>query len=269
MIFDLPWKSFRSPSVVTPMEDLLGDATGSRMPEIVPEELTVARAVAAVSVCPTGALELRETPTDHLLELDYGRCVGCGWCRQAAPEAITEARRIFHCGAPKRQLKLAWSLTRKEEVRPDAPHPESTRVVEEAARNIFKWMGRALNIRALDSGSCNGCEAELTALTSPWYDLERFGIHFVASPRHADLLLVTGPVARNLHEAVLQTWQAMPEPKRVLAVGACACSGGVFAASPAIAGPLDQVIPVDGYVAGCPPTPAMVLTGILRVIQKR
>lgn len=237
------------------------------MPEVVPEKLTRARAEAAVAVCPTRALLLDGVTSDSHLELDYGRCIGCGACRAAAPEAFRDARLLMHCGAPRQHLKIRWSVERQEEVQREI----SSRPMEDANRvagAIYRWMARALNVRALDSGSCNGCEAELTALGSPRYDLERFGIHFVASPRHADLLLITGPVTRNLREAVLQTWRAMPDPKRVLAVGACACSGGIFAASPAVAGPPDQVIPVDGYVAGCPPTPAMILTGILRLIRE-
>lgn len=266
MIFEQAWKNLRAPRAVIPVEDLLGNATGSRMPEVVAEELTRVRADAAVAACPTRALLLDETPDGSFLELDYGRCIGCGACGAAAPEMIRAARIVSHCGAPRQHLKIVWSLAQRQEVRRECASPLRDEAGE-AARAIYRWMGRALNVRALDSGSCNGCEAELAALSSPVYDLERFGIQFVASPRHADLLLLTGPVTRNLHEAVLQTWQAMPDPKRVLAVGACACSGGLFAASPAVAGPPDQVIPVDGFVAGCPPTPAMILTGILRVIR--
>ena len=138
-----------------------------------------------------------------------------------------------------------------------------------AQQEIFRLLGRALNIRQLDPGSCNGCEAEITALTNPYYDLERFGIHFVASPKHADMLLVTGPVTRNMETAVKKTYEAVPAPKLVVAVGACGCSGGIFASSDAVVGPVDRVIPVDGYIPGCPPTPAMILTGILEVLRRR
>jgi Ni,Fe-hydrogenase III small subunit len=129
-------------------------------------------------------------------------------------------------------------------------------------------VGRALNIRQLDAGSCNGCEAEIAALTNPYYDLERFGIHFVASPKHADMLLVTGPVTRNMAIAVKKTYEATPAPKLVVAVGACGCSGGIFASSYAVAGPLEKLVPVDAYIPGCPPTPAMLLTGILEVLRR-
>jgi Ni,Fe-hydrogenase III small subunit len=133
-------------------------------------------------------------------------------------------------------------------------------------RSLF---GKALNIRQLDAGSCSGCEAEISALTNPYYDLERFGIHFVASPKHADMLLVTGPVTRNMAEAVKTTYEAVPSPKLVVAVGACGCSGGIFAGSHAVVGGVDAVIPVDGYIPGCPPTPAMLMTGILEVLRRR
>ena len=114
----------------------------------------------------------------------------------------------------------------------------------------------------------HGCEAEISALTNPYYDLERFGIHFVASPKHADMLLVTGPVTRNMAEAVRQTYAATPSPKLVVAVGACGASGGHLRGSHAVVGGVDSVIPVDGYIPGCPPTPAMLLTGILRVLHQ-
>jgi Ni,Fe-hydrogenase III small subunit len=142
-------------------------------------------------------------------------------------------------------------------------------VLTVAAREIRAIVGGALNIRQVDGGSCNGCEAEIGALTNPYYDLERFGIHFVASPKHADMLLVTGPVTRNMAEAVKRTYAATPAPKLVVAVGACGCSGGIFAESSEVAGGVNSVIPVDGYIPGCPPTPAMLLTGILRVLGRR
>jgi len=141
--------------------------------------------------------------------------------------------------------------------------------VSAAAAEIRSLVGRALNIRQLDAGSCNGCEAEITALTNPYYDFERFGIHFVASPKHADMLLVTGPVTCNMAEAVKHTYEATPSPRLVVAVGACGCSGGIFSGSPAVAGAVDNIIPVDGYIPGCPPTPAMLLTGILNLLQRR
>ncbi len=140
------------------------------------------------------------------------------------------------------------------------------REVDARARRLF---GRALAIREVDAGSCNGCEIEITGLTSPVYDSERFGIHFVASPRHADLLLVTGPVTRNMAVPLQKTYEATPAPKLVVAVGDCARTCGVFKGSYAVAGSVDQIIPVDVFVDGCPPDPAAILRGILAAIGRR
>jgi len=137
------------------------------------------------------------------------------------------------------------------------------RDIEVRTRALF---GRALAIRAVDAGSCNGCEIEISGLPGPTYDMERFGLHFVASPRHADLLLVTGPVTRNMAVPLRKAYEAMADPKLVLAVGDCAHSCGVFAGSYAVAGPVASIIPVDVYVKGCPPEPVQILSGILAAI---
>lgn len=139
------------------------------------------------------------------------------------------------------------------------------REVDARSRALF---GRALAVREVDAGSCNGCEIEITGLTSPVYDSERFGIHFVASPRHADLLLVTGPVTRNMEVPLKKTYDATPAPKLVVAVGDCARTCGVFKGSYAVAGSVDQVIPVNVFVDGCPPEPADILRGILTALQR-
>jgi Ni,Fe-hydrogenase III small subunit len=139
------------------------------------------------------------------------------------------------------------------------------REVDARSRRLF---GRALAIREVDAGSCNGCEIEITGLMSPVYDSERFGIHFVASPRHADLLLVTGPVTRNMEVPLRKTYEATPAPKLVVAVGDCARDCGVFKGSYAVAGSVDQIIPVDVFVDGCPPEPADILRGILTALGR-
>jgi Ni,Fe-hydrogenase III small subunit len=138
--------------------------------------------------------------------------------------------------------------------------------VDARARRLF---GRALAIREVDAGSCNGCEIEITGLMSPVYDSERFGVHFVASPRHADMLLVTGPVTRNMAVPLVKTYEATPDPKLVVAVGDCARTCGVFKGSYAVAGSVDQIIPVDVFVDGCPPDPVAILRGILSAIGRR
>ncbi|MBI3709961.1 MAG: NADH-quinone oxidoreductase subunit NuoB [Proteobacteria bacterium] len=136
--------------------------------------------------------------------------------------------------------------------------------VDAAARGR---LGRSLSIRQVDAGSCNGCELEIHALNNPYYDLERFGLRFVASPRHADVLLVTGPVTHNMAEALKRAWAATPEPKWVVAAGDCACTGGVFAGSYACVGPVAAAIAVDLHIKGCPPTPTQLLQGLLALLE--
>src|SRR3989449_5048967 len=132
---------------------------------------------------------------------------------------------------------------------------EIVQLVKEIDAKTKKLLGRSLAIREVDAGSCNGCEIEITGLTSPVYDMERFGMHFVASPRHADMLLVTGPVTRNMEIPLRKTYEATPDPKLVVAVGDCARTCGVFAGSYAVVGPVSSVIPVDVHIPGCPPEP--------------
>ena|SRR5947209_2987784 len=145
---------------------------------------------------------------------------------------------------------------------------EIVQLVKEIDAKTKKLLGRSLAIREVDAGSCNGCEIEITGLTSPVYDCERFGIHFVASPRHADMLLVTGPVTRNMEVPLRKTYEATPDPKLVVAVGDCAQTCGVFKGSYAIAGSVDKVVPVDVFVPGCPPEPADMLRGILAALDR-
>ncbi|MBM3487816.1 MAG: NADH-quinone oxidoreductase subunit NuoB [Alphaproteobacteria bacterium] len=134
-------------------------------------------------------------------------------------------------------------------------------------RSAQRRLGRSLSIREVDAGSCNGCELEIHALNNVFYDLERFGIRFVASPRHADVLMVTGPVTHNMREALERTWRATPDPKWVVAVGDCAVDGGVFGASYACVGPVAAVVPVDLHIPGCPPTPQAMLEGLLALLE--
>ena len=142
-------------------------------------------------------------------------------------------------------------------------------VARELSARARRLLGRAVAIREVDAGSCNGCELEISGLTGPVYDSERFGIHFVASPRHADLLLVTGPVTRNMEVPLRKTWEATPEPKLVVAVGDCARTCGVFRGGYGVVGSVDRVVPVDVFVDGCPPEPADILRGILTAVERR
>jgi Ni,Fe-hydrogenase III small subunit len=233
------------------------------MPDVTAARLTPAIAQGLVEVCPTKAFSLGELRDRSCLKLSYAECTGCGRCEERGEGAVVAARRFTWCGFPKDNLVRLWDLESRTEITPERANPEIVR------GQIQSLLGKALNIRQLDAGSCNGCEAEISALTNPYYDLERFGIHFVASPKPADMLLVTGPVTRNMAEAVKTTYEAVPPPKLVVAVGACGCSGGIFAGSHAVVGGVDSVIPVDGYIPGCPPTPAMLMTGILEVLRRR
>jgi Ni,Fe-hydrogenase III small subunit len=153
-----------------------------------------------------------------------------------------------------------------------APSPDDAAMAELAGKldaAARRRLGRSLSIREVDAGSCNGCELEIHALNNAFYDLERFGLRFVASPRHADVLMVTGPVTRNMREALQRTYNATPDPKWVVAVGDCAADGGVFAGSYAVAGGVKDVIPVDLHIRGCPPRPVQLLQGLLALLERQ
>lgn len=234
----------------------------------------------AAAICPTGAIAYQDANGQRVAQFDLAQCVFCGLCADVDP-AIRMTNQC-ECAA-RRRAELQASATYR--LKPDGTHerlaspptvwpsrggeaspapPRSGealgRQIKQRADQIF---GRSLHIRQVDAGSCNGCEIEIAGLNSPVYDVERFGIHFVASPRHADLLLVTGPVTRNMELALKKTYDATPDPRLVVAVGACGCSGGIFGVNYATRGAVDAVIPVDVYIPGCPPNPYALLHGIL------
>ena len=151
---------------------------------------------------------------------------------------------------------------------PPPSSDESLRVVDALQSRILDVLGRALCIRAVDAGSCNGCELEIQALNNPLYNIEGLGIRFVASPRHADLLMVTGPVSKNMEVALRRTYDATPDPKLVVAIGDCGCTGGIFGETYATCGRVSTVIPVDAVVPGYPPSPRQILSGILTAITR-
>jgi Ni,Fe-hydrogenase III small subunit len=166
--------------------------------------------------------------------------------------------------------KLLFKNLLRGPVTEAAPLPEEATLAELAKkldRAAQKKLGRSLAIREVDAGSCNACELEIHALNNAFYDLERFGLRFVASPRHADVLLVTGPVTKNMRMALERTYNATPGPKWVVAVGNCAVDGGMFAGSYAVTGGVDQVVPVDLHIRGCPPTPTDLLKGLLALLE--
>ena len=160
---------------------------------------------------------------------------------------------------------LSRPLTEAPPAADDAALAELAGKLDTAAR---RRLGRSLSIREVDAGSCNGCELEIHALNNAFYDLERFGLRFVASPRHADVLMVTGPVTKNMREALERTYAATPDPKWVVAVGDCARDGGMFAGSYAVAGGVSQVVPVDLHIRGCPPSPTALLKGLLALVER-
>lgn len=155
------------------------------------------------------------------------------------------------------------------EKRPDPDLATTAELAIALARTARQKLGRSLSIREIDAGSCNGCELEIHALSNAFYDLERFGLRFVASPRHADVLLVTGPVTRNMREALERTYNATPDPKWVVAVGDCGADGGCFAGSYAVVGGVSEVVPVDLHVPGCPPTPEALLKALVALIEHK
>ena len=220
----------------------------------------------AAEVCPTGAIRVYDGAESRQVTVDYGLCIYCGLCAEASPEAV-RVTRDFEAAVPSRADLITtaeYSLT------PVGTHDSLTSLTKghQLAETIHNVFGRSLAIRQVDAGSCNGCELEIVALNNPVHDLERFGIHFVASPRHADMLLVTGPVTRNMELALRKTYAATPDPKLVVAVGACGISGGIFGKNYASLGGVDEVIPVDVYIPGCPPRPEALLHGILLAVAR-
>ncbi len=209
--------------------------------------------------CPTKSFDF--DAQNSSLSIDHGKCITCGNCNVALPSLI-KIKNSF-VPASKNRAGLIESFD------PVSIEKSYDELGKELKEKIHKLFGRSLAIREVDAGSCNGCEVEITALNNPIYDIERFGIHFVASPRHADLLLVTGPASRNMELALKRTYDATPDPKLVVAVGACACSGGIFGDTYATTGGIDKIVPVDVYIAGCPPRPQALIYGLLLAINKK
>jgi Ni,Fe-hydrogenase III small subunit/formate hydrogenlyase subunit 6/NADH:ubiquinone oxidoreductase subunit I len=221
----------------------------------------------AAEVCPTGAIFCLDTGGSRKVTVDYGLCVFCGQCAEATREGAVRISRDFELATRERRELIT---TAEYALDPDGGHHRLSAVQFPAAGRgariggaIRRLIGRSIAIRQVDAGSCNGCELEIVALNNPVHDIERLGIQFVASPRHADLLLVTGPVTRNMELALRKTYAAAPDPTVVVAVGACGISGGIFGRNYATVGAVDSTIPVDVYVPGCPPRPEALLNGIL------
>jgi len=239
----------------------------------------------ASNICPTGAISFQDANGHRAAMLDLGKCIFCGLCAEV--DSAIRITNACECAVRHREDLLTSARYR---LKPDGTHDrlvstpsagtagsselsgfqhKSVDVIgQQIKERANKILGRSLHIREVDAGSCNGCEIEIVNLNSPIYDIERFGIHFVASPRHADMLLVTGPVTRNMELALRKTYDATPDPRLVVAVGACGCSGGIFGQTYATCGAVDSVIPVDVYIPGCPPNPYALLNGILQAIGR-
>ena len=239
------------------------------------------------AACPTTAISIRTAngnsdaaaneKNEKIVSLNYGDCIFCGECEAVCPESVHLSKEFLLASTNKGDITIQARYTVDRDgvfafAGMISDQPSADQSVEEIGKTLREKVatlfGRSLHIREVDAGSCNGCEVEISALNNPVYDIERFGIHFVASPRHADMLLVTGPVTRNMEVALRQTYDATPNPKLVVAVGACAIGGGIFGQSYASCGGVDAVTPVDVYVPGCPPRPEALLHGILLAINQ-
>jgi Ni,Fe-hydrogenase III small subunit len=223
------------------------------------------------SVCPTGALSERFDGGRRHVALDLARCVFCGRCAEDPWAGAITMGRDFELAARRRddlRIEVVADEPAVPAAGPAGPTPDPDEEAARASSEIHRVLGRSLHLRHLDAGSCNACDWELSALLNPVYDVRRLGIDFVASPRHADGVAVTGSVTRNLETAVRRTFEAIPDPRIVIAVGACAASGGIVGEGYASAGGVDRVLPVDVYIPGCPPRPEAILFGILVAVGR-
>ncbi|MBI3986365.1 MAG: 4Fe-4S dicluster domain-containing protein [Lentisphaerae bacterium] len=202
---------------------------------------------ACAEACPTGAVTTRPK-----LTMDLGRCLFCADCAKACPH-----------GAIRFSNQYRLAATRREDLCYDGSMHRLARALDCEARRLF---GRSLKLRQVSAGGCNACEADVNVLNTPVFDLGRFGIQFVASPRHADGLLITGPVTRNMLEALKKTWEAVPAPKLVILAGACAIAGGPYRDRPEVLNGATDLFPVNLFVPGCPPHPLTILDGLLRLL---
>jgi len=295
-VFRILKKNMKTGKVTLPYAELTAKVPEEFLgaPEVDPARCTGCGQ--CVTACPARALTIRDSQPEDRRSfcLFYGSCIFCGLCGPACPhQAIFFNGKFKLASRTKKELnrELFFSLP---ECRKDAAFIPGGSLSSEEKANIAQGFtqgdfadrilteetglklkakiknlfGRSLHIREVDAGSCNGCEVEIVNLSNPIYDVERFGVHFVASPRHADMLLVTGPVTRQMELALVKTYGATPSPKLVVACGSCAISGGIFEGNYAVIGGIDRSVPVDVYVPGCPPRPEAILHGIFLALDK-
>ena len=220
-------------------------------------ERCVAGCADCVAVCPTEAIT---RVSGHAVALDLGKCVFCSACVETCPSGA-----IQHTGDHRLAARTRADLVLGGEAGKGLEELRLANALDETLRRLF---GRSLRLRQVSAGGCAACEADTNVLGTIGWDLGRFGIQFVASPRHADGLLITGPVTRNMELALRKTWNAVPEPRIVIAVGACAISGGLFADHPEVNQGADTQVPVDLYIPSCPPHPLTILDGLLRLLGR-
>lgn len=225
------------------------------------------KCMTCTNTCPTGAIVFvdNDKEKNKLPAVNIDECIFCRFCEENCPEGAICLTNRFELAQKSREALRSSPLYVQEE---EVNGLEYELLGNQLKEKVYSRFGKSLHIREVDAGSCNGCDYEINALSSPYNDIERFGIHFVASPRHADMLLVTGCVSRNMEEALIKTYNAVPSPKLVVAVGACACSGGIFKDSYAGKNGIDRVLPVDVYIPGCPPRPQAIIYGILKAIGR-
>lgn len=230
-------------------------------PEVDKEKCTLCKE--CIERCPASAIN---SFNNSSINIKLDDCIFCSLCSDICPEGAIRMTNNFELAAGSREELRGSSIVIDER---SIPSEDFELIGKKLNGKINKLFGRSLHIREVDAGSCNGCDNEINALNSPYNDIERFGIHFVASPRHADMLLVTGTATRNMELALIKTYNATPDPKLVVAVGACACSGGIFKDSYATRNGIDGIVPVDVYIPGCPPRPQALIYGILKAVERK